>query len=431
MSSESANPPMDAVASVGRKRDVSLIALVIGLIGLALGLTGLFLGLKQGDARPVFGWLIGLAYWISIAVGMLFMLMIFNVFDSGWSVVLRRQLEHALGAFKWLFVIFLPLVAIPWVFPDQAGILWAWLDPYKILPGGEEVGKDLLYLKKSAYLNKGFFSLRVVLFFGVWMALAGLLRRFSFTLDKDGDPKWYQLTHNVSAAGIYLCALAATFGAVDWFKSVEYHWFSTMYGVWFFAESMRAGLAASVILCVLLASKGYLRDIYNDCHSYYLGCLMLAFTVFWAYISFSQYFLVYSANIPEETFWYNIRELNLDGSKNSWWWVSMALVFLHFIFPFLYLLWYKNKFGGRILFISIWILFFHFADIYWNILPGRVPEENVVGYVVRPFQVHWSEVCTWIGVGGICCWAFLSSAKQAKPIPVRDPRVLESIQAQE
>jgi hypothetical protein len=212
--------------------------------------------------------------------------------------------------------------------------------------------------------------------------------------------------------------------------SISYHWFSTMYGVWFFSASMRAGLAIVVIACFILAAKGPLKRLYNRAHRYNLGCLCFAFTVFWAYISFSQYFLIYNANIPEETFWYNIRELNANWSPNSWWFVSLfGLVLCYFLVPFFYLLFYNNKVtSGRLLFICCWILFFHLIDLYFNILPTQKPYDgNVVGYKVQEFIPTIFDLASLVGIGGICVWAFLRSLKKTEIIPIHDPRIEESI----
>ena len=423
--------PVELAASKHR-RNYPLIALSIGLIGLMISAVGLFLAWQSGDSRPLYGWLLGFSYWYSVGIGMLFFIMILNVFDSGWSVIVRRQLEHGVGAIKWLGVIFLPLLLFSWQYGENPGILWTWMNPSGILPGGGTVGEDVIFQHKEGYLDRTFFTIRSVLYFGIFIGLAEGLRRCSFSMDRDGDPIHVHRSHNLSAIGIILCAFTSTFAAIDWFKSLDYHWFSTMYGVWFFAESMRAALAAAVVICAVQASSGPLRNLYNRHHSYLLGCLMLAFAIFWAYISFSQYFLIYNANLPEETYWYNIREIDLDGSKNSWWWVSMVLIFCHFLVPFLFLLWYKSKFGVRILIISIWILFFHTFDIYWNILPGQIPvDDNALGFIVRPFSVTLWDVSAFVGTGGICAWAFLKSAGKAKAIPIRDPRILESINAYE
>jgi hypothetical protein len=258
--------------------------------------------------------------------------------------------------------------------------------------------------------------------FATFIIIAGLLRRWSFNTDTTGDINNTHKARRLSSIGLFLCAGAATMGAIDWLKSLEYHWFSTMYGVWFFAASMRAALATILILSVVLAARGYLKGILKQSHRYDIGCMMLAFTVFWAYISFSQYFLVYNANIPEETFWYNIRE------KNGWWPISMCLVFGHFLIPFLILLWYKTKVVvWRTVAISAWILTFHIIDLYWNILPGKIPADNAYGYTVRPFTVEIFDIAAIIGIGGFCVWGFCRSMNRAEPIPVRDPNIENSL----
>ena len=218
------------------------------------------------------------------------------------------------------------------------------------------------------------------------------------------------------------------------FMSLEYQWFSTMYGVWFFASGIRAALAVTIIGCLYLATKGSLRGIYKQAHQYDLACLSLAFTVFWAYISFSQYFLIYSANIPEETFWFTIREINPNtGERSGWFAVSMGLIFGHFFFPFLYLLFYRNKIvGPRLVFIVSWILVFHALDLYWNIIPGReIAPGAFVGYEARPVigsHLFWG-IASFLGVGCLCAWAVLRSFQSgdAEDIPIRDPRILDSI----
>jgi hypothetical protein len=290
------------------------------------------------------------------------------------------------------------------------------------LPGHGTVGEDPLYQWKSPYLNIPFFAIRVVIIFGVFTILAGLLRKWSFDTDKTGDINNTHNARRLSAIGLFLCASAATVGSIDWFKSLEYHWFSTMYGVWFFAASMRAALAFILIVCVILATKGYLKGVFNRGHRYDLGCMMLAFTVFWAYISFSQYFIIYNANIPEEVFWYSMRE------KAGWWSVSMCLIFGQFLIPFLFLLWYKTKVViWRSVAVSVWILLFTVLDLFWNIIPGKIPADNDYGYIVRGFSVTIYDVAALIGVGGICIWVMCRSMKKQEPIPIRDPNVEKSL----
>jgi hypothetical protein len=408
---------------------VGSIALIVGLIGIALAAVGLIQGWNDSDARPFMGWLLGIGFWMSIAIGMTFLTLIWYVFYARWPVIIRRQCEHCMAAFPWLLLLFLPLLAIP-LFHENPGLLWKWMSGLNELPGHGTVGEDAIYNWKQPYLNINFFVVRVFAIFGVFILITSLLRKWSFDTDKTGDIKNTTKAHALSSVGLFICAVAMSLGAIDWFKSLEYHWFSTMYGVWFFAASMRAALSILVILVVVLASKGYLKGILNQAHRYDLGCLMLTFTIFWAYISFSQYFLIYSANIPEETFWYNLREMNFDGTTNSWWWVSMGLIFGHFLTPFLCLLWYKTKtVVWRTVAISGWILTFHLVDLYWNIIPGKLvnPDAQAAGYLVRQFSVSWVDIASLVGIGGICVYAFCRSTKKAEPIPIRDPNIVISI----
>lgn len=411
----------------------STLILIVGLVLIGLSGLGLLTGSEADPTRPFIGWIIGISFWLSILIGMLFLLMIWWMFDSGWSVVVRRQMEHAIGAFPYLALIFLPLILLSLINPVSTTVPWIWMDAQAMVAGGHgTVAEDVLYVSKAAYLDRIFFILRYVIYFGVWTGLALLFRRWSFSMDRTGDHGNVHRSRKLAALGLFLCAFATTFAAIDWFKSLSYHWFSTMYGVWFFAASMRAALSATVLALFYMGTReDGLKGILKPVHFYFMGCLMLAFTIFWAYISFSQYFLIYNANIPEETFWYNIREMNKDGGKNSWWWVSMALIFLHFFVPFLFLLWHKSKFGTRLKFIAVWILVFHLLDLYWNIVPQKLATDSHGGYTVRQFGIGWVDVTMFLGVGAIVIWAFLKSAARHRPIPIRDPRIEESINCHE
>jgi hypothetical protein len=420
---------MSSDATHAQANKVGLIALVVGIIGIAISAIGLRQGWVSNDPRPFMSWLIGMGFWLSIAIGMTFLTLIWYVFHARWPVIIRRQCEHCMAAFPYLLVLFLPLLAIPF-FHENPGLLWKWMNGLNELPGHGTVGEDAIFTWKQPYLNIKFFAIRAVGVFGVFIVITGLLRKWSFDTDKTGDINNTHKARILSAVGLFLCAVAMTLGAIDWFKSLEYHWFSTMYGVWFFAACIRAALSAIIILTVILAAKGYLKGILKQSHRYDIGCMMLAFTIFWTYISFSQYFLIYNANIPEETFWYNLREMNFDGSTNSWWWVSMGLIFGHFLIPFLCLLWYKTKVVvWRTVAVSIWIIAFHILDLYWNIVPGKMvdPDAHGAGYLVRQFSVTPFDIAALIGIGGICIFAMCRSMNKAEPIPVRDPNIVTSL----
>ena len=303
-----------------------------GLAGLALTAVGLFVGDAHGVALS---YVVGISYWTAVAIGMLMLVMIHHIFDAGWSTVIRRQFEHGLSAFFWLFILFLPLLVSVWVKP---GFVWPWMDLSHPLHGGHgTVGTDILYQKKASFLNPTMFTGMTLAFFAGWIWLSARLRKASFAQDKDGDAKWTFMNRKTAAFGIPINALALSFAAIYWMKSLEYHWFSTMYGVWFFANCMRAALAIGVVITWWLYTRGDYKGIFNTNQLHCLVALAFAFVVFWAYVTFSQYFLIWNANVPEETFWYNIRE------HGDWLWVGMVLLFGHFFVPFLFWLSYRSK----------------------------------------------------------------------------------------
>ncbi|MGD1031157.1 MAG: hypothetical protein ABSA05_08460 [Opitutaceae bacterium] len=396
----------------------SAAARAIG-IGIA-GTAATALGFLISPARVVAtGWLVGVCFWTAMAIGFLLLVLIHHIFDAMWSTVLRRQLEHGLAAFKWLALLFLPLVIASWIGPRD--IVWPWMNPAHIIPGvGKTVGTDLDYAKKSAFLNLDAFTVWSAVFFGIWIWLSARLRRASFAQDSDGDPKWTVKNRFTSGMGIPLTALTLTFASIYWIKSLEYHWYSTMYGVWFFSNCMRGAYSLGVLIMLWLWNRGDYKGVLTQDHWHSIGKMMLTFTVFWGYIAFSQYFLIWNANVPEETFWYNLREYG------DWWGVGMVLVFGHFLVPFLALLSYRYKVTrGPISRIALWILAVIFVDFCWNILPAI---KDVQGRPVPFFSLGllWAVTAT-IGVGGVCVWAYLRSFATARLIPIRDPRIAESL----
>ena len=384
-----------------------------GLAGLALTAIGLFVSDAQGVALS---YLVGVTYWTAVAIGMLMLVLIHHIFDAGWSTVIRRQYEHGLAAFGWLFLLFVPLIISAWVKP---GFIWAWMDLGHELHGGHTVGADPLYVKKAAFLNRNMFTGMTVAFFLGWMWLSARVRKASFAQDADGSAKWTFMNRKTAAFGIPLNALALSFAAIFWMKSLEYHWFSTMYGVWFFANCMRAALAFGVFITVWLYARGDYKGIFNVNQFHCLTALAFAFVVFWAYVTFSQYFLIWNANVPEETFWYNIRE------HGDWVVVGLFLLFGHFFVPFLAWLRYKNKAERKpALLISIWIAVVILVDICYNVLPVLKHHDEPVNFV--SVNLLW-VLTSVVGVGGICVWAYLRSFAKTKIIPIRDPRIVESL----
>jgi len=355
--------------------------------------------------------------------------MITRVFDAGWAPVIRRTWELVLPALP--IVLLLSVVPMA-VVPKFRHLLWEWTNAEHLLPSGHAVGHDPILQAKSWFLNEGFFLARIAYYVVFFAVLIWFLRRSSFAQDTDRTAGHTHRLHAISAAGIPLAAVTLTMLAFDCLMALSYHWFSTMYGVWFFALSIRLALAFTVIATYRLSNGGWLDGILNQAHRHVLGCLMLAFTVFWAYISFSQYFLIYTANIPEETFWYNIREFDpVTGAKNQWWGVSMYLIFGFFLLPFLALLFYRTKIvAGRLLAVASVIFVGGLVDLWFNAVPRQINAAGTPeGFVVSPFLTSYLavDVLAVLGFGAIVVAVLLRAAGRHETIPVHDPRILESI----
>jgi hypothetical protein len=397
-------------------------ALVIGLIGLAL--TGVGFAVSGAHAAAL-SYLVGLTFWTAIAIGMLMWTMIHHIFDASWSVLLRRQFEHGISAFPWLGLLFAPLVIASWM--GTHDIIWPWMNEAGAVHGGHgTIGEDVLYVKKAAFLNLNMFTGMTIGFFAIWMWLSARLRKASFAQDLDGDLKWTRMNRKTAAFGIALTAVTLTLASIYWIKSLEYHWFSTMYGVWFFANCVRGALGIGVLIMIWLLARGDYKGILNTNHFHSVGQLIFAFTVFWAYVTFSQYFLIWNANVPEETFWYNLREIHADGTPSQWKYVGMLILFGHFVLPFLYLLSYKNKIiPSRIKLIVIWTLAMVLVDLCYNILPA-LKDGHGDPLPFLSLNLVW-VLTSVIGVGGICVWSYLRSFPTQKLIPIRDPRIGECL----
>ncbi|MDQ1257222.1 MAG: hypothetical protein QG656_1825 [Candidatus Hydrogenedentes bacterium] len=422
MSSHAATAPTAMPAESSSTAHTAGKSLAIGLIAIAVTALGLFV---SGARIVAMSWLVGVTFWTAIAIGMLMLVLIHHIFDAAWSTVIRRQFEHGLSAFKWLALLFLPLVLASFLY--ERDLVWPWLNLDHAMHGGHTVGHDPLYVKKAAFLNPGMFVGMTAAFFAIWMWLSARLRQASFTQDSDGDLRWTFMSRTTAAMGLPLGALTLTFAAIYWVKSLEYHWFSTMYGVWFFANCVRGALSIGVIIMVWLWNRGDYKGILNNNHFHSIGMLMLAFTVFWAYVTFSQYFLIWNANVPEETFWYNLREVNHDGTPSQWKWIGIiGILFGHFFVPFFFLLSYRYKITRHILRrIAVWILAVILLDMCYNILPAL---KDAHGDSLPFFSLHLVWVLTSVvGVGGVCVWAYLRSFPTAKLIPIRDPRIGESL----
>jgi hypothetical protein len=369
----------------------------IGLLALlaAFALGGR--GEGAGAARVWSAYWVAWLYWLTLAVGGLFFVLLQHVTRAGWSVAVRRLAEHWAATLPLFALLFVPAAF-------GAGELFPWM--------GAEAAHDPLVAGKRIFLNTGAFYARSALYLAVWGLLAWWLRRTSIRQDATGDPAATRRLQAVSAPGLVAFALTLTFAAFDWVMSLDPHWYSTIFGVYLFAGSTMGILALLILLGIALERRGPLAGMITTEHFHDLGKLLFAFVVFWAYIGFSQYMLIWYANLPEETIWYKHR------LEHGWEAVTLALVLGHFALPFFLLLSRDLKRRRATLgAAALWLLVMHYVDLYWLVMPA----------LSESFRPHWLDLVTLLAVGGLALGAFGWLVRRPALVPLGDPRLPESL----
>jgi hypothetical protein len=371
-------------------------------IGGALALVGALASFIRHDGAEFgFSWLLAFMFYYSVALGALFLVLVHHLTDAGWSVGIRRFCEHlAALLFPWLAILFLPVGLMG---PKIYG--WMKLSPET---------NNLVAAKQPVFTTAGFWVTSAV-FFGILWLLTSQLRRWSLKQDETGSAECTRKLRFYSGWGIVAFALVLTFSAVLWMQSVQYQWFSAMYGVYFFSSSVWAGLAFVYVIGVFMLKQGILTPVLKQNYFYFIGVLLLAFTLLSAYTEFAQYFVVWNANVPEETFWYLIRE------NGNWWTLSMILIFGKFFVPFFALLPVSVKTNFKVLVPTcLLIAVMHAADLAFNILPALHNDGYHMKWFILPLG------CLMF-MGGILAKVFIRNFNAHPPYPQRDPRLLEAM----
>lgn len=367
------------------------------LIGGVIALVGLAFFRKQF----AYAWLLAFMFYLSLCLGCLFLVLAHHLFDAGWSVAIRRFCEHIASLlFPWMFILFLPIAGL-------AKTIYPWMS--------ENPRMDHALAAKQPLFTMQMFYVAAAFCFLAWWLLSNRLRYWSLQQDKTGEAKATYRMRFYSGFGIVLFALTLTLAAIMWMKALQHQWFSTMYGVYYFAGSAWLALATAYVITVVLDRQGVLTEVLHEHQYYFIGSLLFAFTVFYAYIHFAQYFIIWNGNMPEETFWYVVRE------KGTWWWIGMVIIFGHFFIPFLGLLRIdvKHMFSYMIP-LCLWAWLMHWVDLSFNIMPVPYPD----GF---PWQWIWLHLGCWAFMGGGLTWLFLRDYRRYPPFPLKDPRLIEAM----
>ena len=377
------------------------------------------IGLATGNMRGFwYAYLYGFIVALSLAIGSLFFVGIQHLTRAGWSVVVRRLAEIGAQLVKPLAVAFLPI----WLTVLFGSVvLYPWVDPAEAIAEGHlAAGTEELVTSgfKGLWLTPTFWLVRAAVYFAVWIGVATLFLSKSRRQDETGDPQITLKLEKYSAVCLILLALTATFAAVDWIMSLAPTWYSTIYGVYFFAASTVCFYATASIVSIILWKRGLFKGVTTVEHFHDLGKLLFGFNCFWSYIAFSQYLLIWYANIPEEVEFYTPRY------HNGWGWVSVALVAGHFVIPFFGLLSRhvkRNPLG--LMFWAVWLIGIHLVDMYWLVMPFR---DHHAGPFYSVGGAAITLLCL-VGFLALTVGLLRGIASGVSLVPTRDPRLAESL----
>jgi hypothetical protein len=368
-------------------------ALLVGAVGAVLCLVGALTSPEQFYRS----YLVGFLFWAGLSLGCFAVLLLHHVFGAAWGFVVQRMLEAGTRTFPLLAVLFLPLLL-------GLHSLYEWTH-------AEVVAADPVLQGKSAYLNTGFFLGRAAFYFAAWMGIAALLNRWSQQLDHSGAWPLAERLKNFGPPGLLVYGATVTFATVDWVMSLDPHWYSTMFALIFIAGQVLSTLAFTVLILRLLQERPPLADVVRPPHLHDLGNLMLAFTMIWAYVSFSQFLIIWSGNLPETITWYRHR------SHGGWQWVALALIVFGFALPFVILLSRFIKRQARLLaMVAALVLVMRGVELFWVVQPTFSPEG---------VRLHWLDAVAPLAVGGLWLWFYIRQLKSRPLLPLLDPRMKE------
>ncbi len=375
---------------------------VVGKLGIVLFVIGMILAVLAYMSDPVrsaFNNVILLEFLTSVGLGALFFVALEHLVGAVWSTPFRRIFEILSAV-----LLILPLVALPIFFHVHDIFHWTHTDV---------VAVDEILQQKSPYLNMTFFTIRIIVYFAIWIIFYWLLIRNSKKQDKTKDQKITRINARISAVFMPIFAFTITFSSIDWLMSLEPHWFSTIFGVYYFSGTVVVSLAVGTLLVIWLNEKGLLVKGIKKDHYYSLGALLFAFINFWAYIAFSQYLLIWYANLPEETFWF------IQKWEGSWMIFSIIFLIVHFGVPYFGLLSQPSKMDPkRLKFMSAWLIFAHIMDIYWIVMPTFSPDSFVFGWIEIGFII--------LGIG-IVMVVFYFKARNTNLVAIGDPKLQRGI----
>jgi len=389
MATETYQPP-ETVGGLQR------LGMGAGLVGVVLTIVGTVLG---GQERFFQAYLVAFTFWIGIVLGSMALLMIYHLSGGAWGLVIRRPLEAAVRTLPFMTALFLPIIL-------GMQDLYHWTH-------ADVVASDPVLREKAPYLNTQFFITRQVIYFGIWNVVGYFLTRWSAEQDRTGDGRLIRKLSILSGGGLVIYSLTVTFALVDWTMSVNPHWYSTMWGPLHMVGQGLSALSFAIVILIMLSRTTPLDHVVTSAHLHDLGKLLFAFLMLWAYLTFSQFLIVWSANVVEEIPHYVARW------DSGYQWVSAFMILLHFALPYTLLLSRDIKRDWRRLrLVATWVVTARIVDYYWHV----APEFHATG-----LSLGLIDFAVPIAIGGIFLALFAANLKARALLPINDPGLAKAL----
>lgn len=360
---------------------------------LIVGLTALIttFGFYARNPEQFFrSYLLAFVFWIGFPLGSMAILMLNHLTGGDWGLPIRRPLEAATRTFPAILILFVPLLL-------GLKTLYPWMRP-------DVVSGDAILRAKVFYLNPSFFLARAAIYFVIWFGLSYFLNKWSEEQDRTGDPALAKRLEGLSGPGLIFYGLTVTYASIDWVMSLEPHWYSTIFGMIFMMIGVLGAMAMVIIVASLLARHEPIASLVVPAQFNDLGNLLLTFVMLWAYLSFSQWLIIWSGNLRDEIPWYMTRA---RGAWEGW---GLFLIIFHFSVPFLLLLQRGLKRRMRVLaWVAAALLVTDFMVVIWMVVPAFEPNR---------VHIHPQDLTAMCGIGGIWVAAFVWQLKRRPLLPL-------------
>lgn len=375
---------------------VSMRALIVGAVFVVLLVIGLFID----RAQFFHAYLVGFIFWVGITLGSLALLMLQHLTGGVWGLVIRRVLEAATRTLPLMLILFLPIiVGLKQIYP--------WTSP-------EFMSQTDALKQKAHYMNPSFFIIRALLYFALWSLMAMLLNWLSLQQDRSGDKQIRKRFQIISGPGLALLIISITFASIDWVMSLEPAWSSTIFGLIFVAAWSLSALSFTIVVMSWLSKRPPMDHVVQRAHFHDWGNLLLTLVMLWTYFAFSQYLIIWSGNLAEETTWYVARK------HGGWGVIALAIVVLQFAFPFLSLLSRAaKKSSERLASLAVLILIMRVIDVIWLIEPA---------YNGEHFHLSWMDLIAPIAIGGLWVSWFAWQLQKRALLPLNDPQMEQALE---